>query len=50
MNPAFAWEVAVMKTHGRRPPDDPLVDRPVLEVPAGTDLVLIPGLCRAIPR
>src|SRR3989442_15332982 len=43
MGPAFAWEVAVMKITVAALMTTPLIAR-FLEVPAGTDLVLLPGL------
>ncbi len=44
MAPAFAWDVAVMKITVAALMTTPWIAR-FLEVPAGTDLVLIPGLC-----
>ncbi len=44
MGPAFAWEVAVMKITVAALMTTPWIAR-FLEVPDGTDLVLIPGLC-----
>src|SRR5438093_10774148 len=48
MGPAFAWEVAVMKITVAALMTTPWIAR-FLEVPAGTDLVLIPGLCEGDP-
>ena len=48
MAPAFAWEVAVMKITVAALMTTPWIAR-FLEVPAGTDLVLIPGLCEGDP-
>src|SRR5256885_16024433 len=44
MAPAFAHEVAVMKITVAALMTTPWIAR-FLDVPAGTDLVLIPGLC-----
>ena len=48
MGPAFAWEVAVMKITVAALMTTPWIAR-FLEVPAGIDLVLIPGLCEGDP-
>src|SRR5207249_281980 len=48
MAPAFAWDVAVMKITVAALMTTPCIAR-FLEVPAGTDLVLIPGLCEGDP-
>jgi dihydropteroate synthase len=48
MAPAFAWEVAVMKITVAALMTTPWIAR-FLEVPAETDLVLIPGLCEGDP-
>jgi len=48
MAPAFAWDVAVMKITVAALMTTPWIAR-FLEVPAGTDLVLIPGLCEGDP-
>lgn len=48
MGPAFAWEVAVLKITVAALMTTPWIAR-FLEVPAGTDLVLIPGLCEGDP-
>jgi len=48
MAPAFACEVAVMKITVAALMTTPWIAR-FLEVPAGTDLVLIPGLCEGDP-
>jgi len=48
MAPAFAWEVAVMKITVAALMTTPWIAR-FLEVPADTDLVLIPGLCEGDP-
>jgi dihydropteroate synthase-like protein len=48
MAPAFAWEVAVMKITVAALMTTAWIAR-FLEVPAGTDLVLIPGLCEGDP-
>ena len=48
MGPAFAWEVAVMKITVAALMTTPWIAR-FLEVPDGTDLVLIPGLCEGDP-
>jgi len=48
MGPAFAWEVAVMKITVAALMTTAWIAR-FLEVPAGTDLVLIPGLCEGDP-
>jgi dihydropteroate synthase len=48
MAPAFAWEVAVMKITVAALMTTPWIAR-FLEVPTGTDLVLIPGLCEGDP-
>ncbi len=48
MAPAFAWEVAVMKITVAALMTTPWIAR-FLEVPPGTDLVLIPGLCEGDP-
>src|SRR5881397_1728382 len=48
MAPAFAWEVAVMKSTVAALMTTPWIAR-FLEVPPGTDLVLIPGLCEGDP-
>jgi len=48
MAPAFTWDVAVMKITVAALMTTPWIAR-FLEVPAGTDLVLIPGLCEGDP-
>jgi len=48
MDPAFAYEVAVMKITVAALMTTPWIAR-FLEVPRGTDLVLIPGLCEGEP-
>ncbi len=48
MGPAFAWEVAVMKITVAALMTTAWIAR-FLQVPAGTDLVLIPGLCEGDP-
>jgi len=48
MAPAFAWEVVVMKITVAALMTTPWIAR-FLEVPADTDLVLIPGLCEGDP-
>ena len=48
MGPAFAWDVAVMKITVAALMTTPWIAR-FLEVPTGTDLVLIPGLCEGDP-
>ncbi len=48
MAPAFAWEVAVLKITVAALMTTPWIAR-FLDVPAGTDLVLIPGLCEGDP-
>src|SRR5213593_3527089 len=48
MAPAFAYEVAVMKITVAALMTTPWIAR-FLEVPRGTDLVLIPGLCEGEP-
>lgn len=48
MAPAFAWDVAVMKITVAALMTTPWIAR-FLEVPSGTDLVLIPGLCEGDP-
>jgi len=48
MGPAFTWEVAVMKITVAALMTTAWIAR-FLEVPAGTDLVLIPGLCEGDP-
>ncbi len=48
MGPAFAWEVAVMKITVAALMTTEWIAR-FLQVPAGTDLVLIPGLCEGDP-
>ncbi len=46
--PAFAWDVAVMKITVAALMTTPWIAR-FLQVPPGTDLVLIPGLCEGDP-
>jgi dihydropteroate synthase len=46
--PAFAWDVAVLKITVAALMTTPWIAR-FLEVPPGTDLVLIPGLCEGDP-
>ncbi len=48
MGPAFAWEVAVMKITVAALMTTAWIAR-FLQVPAGTDLVLLPGLCEGDP-
>ncbi len=48
MDATFAWEVAVMKITVAALMTTPWIAR-FLEVPSGTDLVLIPGLCEGDP-
>src|SRR5438034_7934039 len=48
MAPAFAYDVAVMKITVAALMTTPWIAR-FLAVPAGTDLVLIPGLCEGDP-
>lgn len=48
MAPAFAYEVAVLKITVAALMTTPWIAR-FLDVPAGTDLVLIPGLCEGDP-
>ena len=48
MDATFAWEVAVMKITVAALMTTPWIAR-FLEVPPGTDLVLIPGLCEGDP-
>ena len=48
MAPAFAWELAVMKITVAALMTTAWIAR-FLQVPAGTDLVLIPGLCEGDP-
>ncbi|MGH7675640.1 MAG: DUF6513 domain-containing protein, partial [Gemmatimonadales bacterium] len=48
MAPAFAYDVAVLKITVAALMTTPWIAR-FLEVPAGTDLVLIPGLCEGDP-
>ena len=48
MGPEFAWEVAVLKITVAALMTTPWIAR-FLEVPPGTDLVLIPGLCEGDP-
>jgi dihydropteroate synthase len=48
MAPAFAWEIAVLKITVAALMTTPWIAR-FLEVPADTDLVLIPGLCEGDP-
>jgi uncharacterized protein DUF6513 len=46
--PAFAWDVAVLKITVAALMTTPWIAR-FLQVPPGTDLVLIPGLCEGDP-
>jgi len=48
MGPEFSWEVAVLKITVAALMTTPWIAR-FLEVPPGTDLVLIPGLCEGDP-
>ncbi|HYL56195.1 MAG TPA: DUF6513 domain-containing protein [Gemmatimonadales bacterium] len=48
MGPEFAWEVAVLKITVAALMTTPWIAR-FLEVPSGTDLVLLPGLCEGDP-
>ncbi|HEX4573892.1 MAG TPA: DUF6513 domain-containing protein [Gemmatimonadales bacterium] len=48
MAPAFAWEVAVLKITVAALMTTPWIAR-FLDVPTGTDLILIPGLCEGDP-
>jgi len=48
MEPAFAWEVAVLKITVAALMTTPWIAR-FLEVPPDTDLVLLPGLCEGDP-
>ncbi|HVH67381.1 MAG TPA: DUF6513 domain-containing protein [Gemmatimonadales bacterium] len=48
MAPPFAWEIAVLKITVAALMTTPWIAR-FLDVPAGTDLVLIPGLCEGDP-
>jgi dihydropteroate synthase len=49
MSPPFAWDISVLGITVAALMTTPWIAR-LLEVPAGTDLVLIPGLCEGDPQ